>query len=289
VRAAPVSITATAGPFRSTQAPPVELFQTGQPGSDVHKIRILLVSLLLALPGQTTAAGLPDTIDGIRPGVVAVGTYMPLRPQQQGLRATGFVVAGNLAVTNAHSIPDKLDAGRRETVAVFVPLARDRAEVRPAKVVARDEAHDLALLRFQGPALPRLRLGQDGGVREGQAVAFTGFPILHALGLHPATHRGIVAAIVPVAIPVGSSRELSANVIGRLDKPFDIYQLDAVAYPGNSGSPVYDPDSGRVLAVVNSTFVKESKETAITAPSGISYAIPVRHVRTLLAGAGVKE
>ena len=37
---------------------------------------------------------------------------------------------------------------------------------------------------------------------------------------------------------------------------FDVYQLDATAYPGNSGSPLLDADSGKVLGVINSVFVK---------------------------------
>jgi serine protease Do len=252
--------------------------------------KILLVSVLILLPvAATGAAGLPDTIMRIRPAIVAVGTFMPLRQGQQDLRGTGFVLGGNHAITNNHVVPEKLDTGRRETVAVFVPAPDNRAEVRPAKVVARDAEHDLCLLRFEGPALPGLRLGKDADVREGSAIAFTGFPILVALGLHPATHSGIVAAVTPVVIPVGPGRQLTPGLVTRLDRPFNVFQLDAVAYPGNSGSPVYDPDNGRVLAVVNSTFVKATKETAITAPSGISYAIPVSHVRALLAGAGVKE
>ncbi len=255
----------------------------------MHASRLLSVCLCLALSPETGAAGLPDTVARIKPAIVAVGTYMPLRQQQQLLTGTGFAVAGNLVATNSHTVPEKVDADRRETLAVFVPLGADRAEVRPARVLARDQAHDLCLLRFEGAPLPRLRLAPDEGVREGQAIAFTGFPILQALGLHPATHMGLIAAITPVVIPVGSGRELDRTLVTRLERPFDVYQLDAVAYPGNSGSPVYDPDSGRVLAVVNSTFVKETKETAISAPSGISYAIPVRHLRALLAGAGVKE
>jgi len=37
-----------------------------------------------------------------------------------------------------------------------------------------------------------------------------------------------------------------------------------------------------VLAVINMVLVKGSKESAITHPSGISYAIPVRFVRELV-------
>ena len=64
--------------------------------------------------------------------------------------------------------------------------------------------------------------------------------------------------------------------------PFSIFQLDGTAYPGNSGSPVYDPATGKVLGVINAVFVKGLKETAITAPSGITYAIPANYVRDLL-------
>ena len=59
-------------------------------------------------------------------------------------------------------------------------------------------------------------------------------------------------------------------------------QLDATAYPGNSGSPLFDPATGRVLGVINSVLVKGNKEAAIEKPSGISYAIPVRYVHELL-------
>jgi S1-C subfamily serine protease len=34
--------------------------------------------------------------------------------------------------------------------------------------------------------------------------------------------------------------------------------------------------------VVNSVYVKGAKETALSAPSGISYAIPVKYVHQLL-------
>jgi len=43
-----------------------------------------------------------------------------------------------------------------------------------------------------------------------------------------------------------------------------------------------DAATGEVLAVINMVLVKGSKESAITHPSGISYAIPVRFVRELV-------
>jgi len=64
--------------------------------------------------------------------------------------------------------------------------------------------------------------------------------------------------------------------------PFMVFQLDATAYPGNSGSPVYEPQTGRVIGVINSVFVKESRESILQKPSGISYAIPSAYVHSLL-------
>ena len=84
-------------------------------------------------------------------------------------------------------------------------------------------------------------------------------------------------------LPSLNSRSLGTKMIAQLQRaPFLIFQLDGTAYPGNSGSPVYDPVSGTVLAVINMTFVKELKENAITNPSGISYAIPATYARDLL-------
>ena len=258
--------------------------------SFAHSDRLpLILALLLALGGiHAAAAGLPDTVPKIKRGVVAVGTFMAVRAQRHELRGSGFVVGGNYVVTNAHVLAPKLDTDRRETHAVFIPKGGTQGEVRNAEVVKQDEAHDLCLLRVGGAALPSLGLGNSGEVREGETVAFTGFPILNALGLFAATHQGIVSAIAPVVIPVGSGRDLNPQVLKRLGEPFEIFQLDATAYPGNSGSPLFDPESGRVVGVINSVFVKRTKEVALTDPSGITYAIPVDHVRALLKEAGVK-
>jgi S1-C subfamily serine protease len=105
------------------------------------------------------------------------------------------------------------------------------------------------------------------------------------LGFSPVTHRGIVSSVTAIALPAPSSQSLSNQAINRLRQgSFDIYQLDATAYPGNSGGPVLDIETGKVVAVINMVLVKGSRESAITYPSGISYAIPVRFVAELLKG-----
>ena len=63
---------------------------------------------------------------------------------------------------------------------------------------------------------------------------------------------------------------------------YEVLQLDATAYPGNSGGPVLDADSGRDVGIVNMVLVKAGRESALSSPTGISYAIPVRHLHELL-------
>ena len=94
----------------------------------------------------------------------------------------------------------------------------------------------------------------------------------------------MVAAISPIVIPPPIAAQLDPRVLRRLTTgSLPVLQLDATAYPGNSGSPVYDPDSGEVLGIINKVFVQGTKEAALTQPSGITYAIPATHLQALLA------
>lgn len=256
--------------------------------SPTRSLAVVAAALVFAgLSGAAASAGdLPDTIRRVKPSIVGVGTVQKTRYPAVKLLATGFVVAdGQHVVTNAHAIPPILDTEGREFLAVLIPEGKGSA--RPAQVVKQDHIHDLAVLRFSGNPLPALRFDDSGKVHEGELYAFTGFPIGMVLGMRPVTHRGIVSAITPIAIPQISTQQLDPNMIKRLRNPYDIYQLDATAYPGNSGSPLFDPATGRVVGVINKVFVKATKEAALENPSGITYAIPSRYVWTLLKKAGI--
>lgn len=241
----------------------------------------LLAACWFALPAG--AAELARTIATVKGSVVGVGTFLKTRSPATVFSGTGFVVGDGLSViTNAHVVPAMLDSEKKEGLGIVVARGAE-IEFRPAVLVALDRAHDLAHLRIGGAPLPALRLGDSATAVEGQELAFTGFPLGMVLGLHPATHRALLSAITPIVMPSLNSRGLDVRMIAQLQgAPFQIFQLDGTAYPGNSGSPVYDPASGTVLAVINMTFVKGLKENAIAQPSGIAYAIPASHVRDLL-------
>ncbi len=241
----------------------------------------LLFILMMAGPAH---ADLPDTIERVKPALVVVGTFNRLKSPAFSMRGTGFIVGdGRLVATNSHVVPEAGDqTGTQDTLMV---LSRQGAETKgiAVQLVSRDAEHDLALLRFNGPPLPALSIGASDAVREGQSVAFAGFPIGGALGFSPVTHRGIVSSITPISLPSGSASQLKDKSIRSLRAgAFPIFQLDATAYPGNSGGPLFDAASGEVLGIVNMVFIKATKETVLEKPSGISYAIPAKHLQQLL-------
>ncbi len=243
------------------------------------------VAIVAVASSRLPAASLPDTIDQVRASIVAVGSYQATRRPPGAFRGTGFVIDdGQYIVTNFHVLPEVVDFANRESIAIFSGRGKKVKAVK-ADVVAKDAVHDLAILRIRGQNLPALPLGGTKTIREGDEIAFTGFPIGMVLGLHPVTHRGIVAAVSPVVIPQAGSKGLTAKAIRAMRDPYDVLQLDATAYPGNSGSPVYDQATGRVVGVINSVLVKSTKESALESPTGITYAIPVKFVKALLRDA----
>lgn len=238
--------------------------------------------LLAALPSR---AGLVEVIEATKPSVLAVGTINPLNSPRFRFRGTGFVVAdGNHAITNAHVLPLPADSDFTDRFSVVPPGAKVDQDARLATVVTTDLVYDLALLKFEGAPLPALKLSAEGPVPDGRSIALIGYPIGVVLGFTPISHRGIIAAKVPLAQPLPAARQLDEKTVARMRQgSFNVYQLDATAYPGNSGSPLLDAETGQVLGIVNSGFVKASRESALSQPTGITYAIPARHAAELAA------
>lgn len=227
----------------------------------------------------------PATIARVKRSVLPIGTYEASRSPQFVFLGTAFVVGdGRKVATSAHVLPPILDAEHREAIVVLLPTSRDdRIQFRTVQTLATDASTDLAVLKLEGEPLNALQLFDSDQVREGQEVLLTGYPIGAVLGPFPATHRGMVAAITPIAIPQARATNLDPHVVKRLSAgPFPVFQLDATAYPGNSGSPVYDPQSGEVLGIVNTVLIKSTKESVLKDPSGIAYAIPAKHLRLML-------
>jgi hypothetical protein len=165
------------------------------------------------------------------------------------VHVSGLFVTDEHVVRNAGDVTLVLNAGRAEQKVV------------KAKVLRRDKARDLALLKAEGEEkFQFLELGSDKELSELTELIAFGFPFgtnLAPQGEYPA-----------ISVNVGSVTSLRNNK----NKELERIQLDAALNPGNSGGPVLDR-KGKVVGVVVSGIPG----------SGVNMAIPVSHVQRFLA------
>ena len=247
-----------------------------------------LLLILVTLVSTHSQAEFVDVVAKVKPSVVGIGIHTPTSQPQNILRGTGFVIGdGHYVVTNAHVLPLELDESLLQKMAVFIGSGK-QAKVRQAQIVVTSDLYDLAILKISGSPLPAMTLANGNFKPDGSYIAFTGFPIGTILGLYPVTHRGMIASVTPTVIPVQSAGQMTLKMLKRMRNPYLVYQLDATAYPGNSGSAMYDMKSGKVVGIINKVFVQETKEAVISKPSGITYAIPVKYLHQIIRENNIK-
>lgn len=238
-------------------------------------------------PRTAFAQDYRDAVAAVKPSVVAIGTFQRTRTPPFVFRGTGFVIGEGLHVaTNAHVLPQSVDASNREVLALLLPLENGQVNVREVRELARAIQYDLAVLGLSGEPLRPLKLGDSTAVREGSTYLITGFPLGNVLGPHPSTHRVMVSAIPPIVLPAAQSSRLDAMAIRQLSGGgFPIFQLDGTAMPGNSGSPMIDPATLAVVGIINMTLVVNARQGVTGSPAGIAFAIPATFLERLLAEA----
>jgi S1-C subfamily serine protease len=169
---------------------------------------------------------LPDTSSVNRSVNAAEPSTVKVEGGACGLtqEGSGFVVANDLVLTNAHVV-----AG------VASPEVIDQSGVHPAVPVFYDPELDIALLRVSGLDRPVLQL-DPVEVGRGQVAAVLGYP-----GGGPFTYgpAGVMASFDATGL----------DIYGNVEATRSIYEIDAVVRPGNSGGPLVEPD-GLVIGVV---------------------------------------
>jgi serine protease Do len=150
----------------------------------------------------------------------------------------GYITTNNHVVENAEEITVTLKDGRKL----------------PAKIIGRDEATDLAVIKVDGSGFPFVDFENSAKPRVGDWVLAVGNPF----GLGGTATAGIVSAY---------GRDLGDSFV-------DFIQIDAPINRGNSGGPTFDI-YGRVIGV----------NSAIFSPSGgsvgIGFAIPAEVADTI--------
>ena len=176
------------------------------------------------------------------------------RTREAGSLGSGFIIsADGYVVTNNHLIQSASGTGTVDTVTVILTNRKEYT----ARIVGRDTASDLALLKIDATNLPFVNFGDSSRVRVGDWVLAIGNPY----GLGGTVTAGIISALHRGITGVGA---------------YDRYiQTDASINMGNSGGPMFDLN-GNVIGI-NSALISPTGANV-----GIGLAIPAELARPVI-------
>ena len=174
--------------------------------------------------------------------------------RETGSLGSGFIVSPDgYIVTNNHLIQGVDGTGTVDSVTITLS---DRREF-PARIIGRDTASDLALLKIEGSNLPFVNWGDSTRSRVGDWVVAIGNPY----GLGGTVTAGIISA-------------LHRGITG--SGAYDRYiQTDASINMGNSGGPMFDM-AGNVIGI-NSALISPTGASV-----GIGLAIPAEAAKPVI-------
>jgi serine protease Do len=194
---------------------------------------------------QNPFAGTPfEDLFGGQGGRGGLGGNGPQTREAQSL-GSGFIISSDgYVVTNNHVIA--AEGAQLESITVTMT---DGTEY-PAKLIGRDAASDLAVLKITGSKpFPFVKFGDSRNARVGDWVIAIGNPF----GLSGTVTSGIISAVY---------RNTGAG--GAYDR---YLQTDAAINRGNSGGPMFDM-RGQVIGINNAIFSPTGGSV------GIGFAIP---------------
>ena len=205
-----------------------------------------IVMSLLTLPAKgAPGASLPTTYAALKPSLALVA----YKDGPTLITGSSFCVSSmnglSYFLTNAHVV------GSQRSVTMF--LSSGKSSV--GNVVLVNDDLDVAIIAVPIAGLRAVTFGTDL-LPEGQAIAIAGYPSTHidfalsGWGLTPSVHEGTVTSY-----PAGG---------GALE-------FDAQVEHGNSGGPVFDPETGLVYGIVELKVGSDQTNLAIPVSRVVSF------------------
>jgi serine protease Do len=167
---------------------------------------------------------------------------------------SGFLISSDgLIVTNRHVVADK--------TAIYEVLLNNGKKY-SAKVLARDSALDVAVIKISASGLPSLTFADSDKLEVGESVIAIG----NALGeFKNSVSTGVVS---------GLSRSIVAgDTTGKSEVLDKVIQTDAAINPGNSGGPLLNL-AGQVVGINVATVVGSSN---------VGFSIPINSVKSVIS------
>ena len=226
---------------------------------------------------------LRESINKIRSSIVAIG-FNP-NPQQITIVGSGFCISNDGKILSSAHLYNPLDENQKRNLKAFVMVEQKENDLEayrwiPISLVDKNDQNDLAVFQlesYKDTLLKKLELGDSEKVEVGQEAYFIGFPyaaqlINDGFGVTLVVNKTIISNIKKDGVDPEHKRNW--------------FILDAISNPGNSGSPLIDLESNKVIGVMAIAFRTQSRiqpSLDIREPMHIAGAKPINLAKNLLA------
>jgi putative serine protease PepD len=214
----------------------------------------------LALELTTNSFDVKNIAATVTPSVVSIAVETPT----SGGSGSGWVYqstsTSSFIVTNNHVIDDAAAASSGTITVEF-----SNGDQIDAKIVGRDKAYDVAVLKINKGNLAALNIGDSTKLVVGEPVMAIGSP----LGLASTVTTGIISAL---------NRPVSAGNAGA-ESFVNAIQTDAAINPGNSGGALINAQ-GQIIGVNSAIATLSSGGTS--GSIGLGFAIPITEAKRVI-------
>jgi len=225
---------------------------------------------------------LNDNIVKIKDSIVAVG--VKLNENQVSIIGSGFSVSNDGKILSAAHLYNGLEPEQIKNFVGMAMIKREKSGLEyyswsPLELIKKEDKNDVVLLQmrdYKKTLLKPLELGDSEKVEAGNEVYFIGFPyaaqlINDGFGITLIVNRAIISNIKQDGI--------------NLDHPRNWFIVDTISNPGNSGSPLINAQTNKVIGIMTISFRKKSQvqqDLDIHEPMHIAGAKPINLAKELL-------
>jgi serine protease Do len=225
---------------------------------------------------------LKDRIKKIRSSIIAIG-FKP-NPNQVTIIGSGFAVTNDGKILSAAHLYKQLAPEQKENLLGMAMTGQEENGSESytwlsLKLVKSDDKNDMALFQienFEKTFLKPLELDNSEKIEVGDEVYFIGFPyaaqlINDGFGITLIVNKTIISNIKRDGIDP--------------NHPRNWFIVDAISNPGNSGSPLINGETNKVIGVMTISFRTKSQaqpDLDIREPMHIAGAKPINPAKDLL-------
>jgi S1-C subfamily serine protease len=227
---------------------------------------------------------LKGKIKKVRSSIVAIGFHP--NSQQITIIGSGFAVSDDGKILTAAHLYNQLNEEQRNNLRAFVMVEQKQDSLEryrwiPIKLINKVDPDDIALFQldeYKKTLLKKLGLSDSERVEIGQDAYFIGFPYAAQL-----MNDGFGVTLIVNKTMVSNIKHDGINP----DHKRNWFILDAISNPGNSGCPLIDLKTNRVIGIMTITFrtksqVQKYSDLDIREPMHICAAKPINLAKSLL-------